>query len=84
MDPKMDSGYLEPGDTLDDDYDACKSLEPKELLGIMDQLLCNEVCSSYLESLCMKGSVEVGRLAHGTSFVTDLVHLGLHRSIIMA
>ena len=43
MDPKMDSGYLEPGETLDDKYDIQQSLLPEQVVGIMDQLLCHEV-----------------------------------------
>lgn len=41
----MDSGYLVPGDTLDDDYDVLKKLLPEEVLGVMDQLICFEVRS---------------------------------------
>jgi hypothetical protein len=43
MDPKMDSGFLEPGETLEDDYDTLAPLLPEELIGIMDQLLCYEM-----------------------------------------
>jgi hypothetical protein len=43
MDPKMDSGFLEPGETLEDDYDTSSSLLPEEIIGIMDQLLCYEM-----------------------------------------
>lgn len=43
MDPKMDSGYLASGETLDDDYDVLGALLPEEVIGIMDQLLCFEV-----------------------------------------
>ena len=39
----MDSGYLEPGDTLDDDYDILRELLPEEVVGIMDSMLCLEV-----------------------------------------
>ena len=39
----MDSGYLEPGEALEDEYDVLQSLPPEEILGIMDQLLCYEV-----------------------------------------
>ncbi|KAK2807005.1 hypothetical protein FQN50_005579 [Emmonsiellopsis sp. PD_5] len=42
MDSKMDSGYLAPGETLDDDYDVMRALLPEEVVGIMDQLLCYE------------------------------------------
>ena len=43
MDPKMDSGFLQPGETLGDDYDCLTPLLPEELIGIMDQLLCYEM-----------------------------------------
>jgi len=39
----MDSGYLEPGETMDDDYDFSRILLPVEIIGIIDQLLCHEV-----------------------------------------
>lgn len=45
MDPKMDSGYLQPGETLEDQYDVSRKLLPAEVLGIMDQMLCYEVGS---------------------------------------
>jgi len=43
MDPKMDSGYLEPGETLEDQYDVSRHLLPEEVIGVMDQMLCYEV-----------------------------------------
>jgi hypothetical protein len=43
MDSKMDSGFLQPGETLEDDYDLLAPLLPEELIGIMDQLLCYEM-----------------------------------------
>lgn len=39
----MDSGYLEPGETLEDEYNVLQSLLPEEVLGIMDRMLCYEV-----------------------------------------
>lgn len=39
----MDSGYLEEGETMQDDYDFSKALLPEEIIGIIDQLLCHEV-----------------------------------------
>ncbi|TDZ23369.1 N-alpha-acetyltransferase 35, NatC auxiliary subunit [Colletotrichum orbiculare MAFF 240422] len=66
MDPKMDSGCLEPGDSLDVDYDVSRPLLPEEVLGIIDQLLCHEMAwhigyplsqtvltSVYVESILM-------------------------------
>ncbi|KAK5660650.1 hypothetical protein OQA88_12014 [Cercophora sp. LCS_1] len=43
MDPKMDSGCLAPGESLDEDYDVSRPLLPSEVLGIIDQLLCLEM-----------------------------------------
>ena len=43
MDQKMDSGYLAPGETMDDDYDFNQTLLPEEIIGIIDQLLYHEV-----------------------------------------
>ncbi|KAF2432306.1 Mak10-domain-containing protein [Tothia fuscella] len=43
MDPKMDSGFLAPGETLEDEYDITRPLLPEEIIGIMDQLLCCEM-----------------------------------------
>lgn len=41
----MDSGFLHDGETLEEDYDVLRELTPEEVLGIIDQLLCLEVCS---------------------------------------
>jgi len=49
MDPKMDSGCLAPGESLDEDYDVTRPLQAEEVLGIIDQLLCHEVSPPYLE-----------------------------------
>ena len=46
MDSKMDSGHLELGETLDDEYDVLRRLLPEEVIGIMDQVLCHEVSST--------------------------------------
>lgn len=44
----MDSGYLGPGENqahaLEDDYDVTRELSPEEVLGVMDELVCHEVC----------------------------------------
>lgn len=50
MDRKMDSGYLDPGETMEDEYDFSKSLLPEEIIGIIDQLLCQEVRSHREEN----------------------------------
>ncbi|KAI0884498.1 Mak10-domain-containing protein [Annulohypoxylon maeteangense] len=64
MDPKMDSGVLAEGESLDQEYDVSRDLLPEEILGIIDQLLCLEMAwhqgyplsqtlftSVYIESL---------------------------------
>jgi hypothetical protein len=47
MDPKMDSGYIAPGEShaqaLEDDYDVRQDLTPEQVVGLMDQLLCHEM-----------------------------------------
>lgn len=50
MDQKMDSGYLAPGETMDDEYDFSHTLLPEEIIGIIDKLLCHEVGSGFRES----------------------------------
>ncbi|RKF73315.1 N-alpha-acetyltransferase 35, NatC auxiliary subunit [Golovinomyces cichoracearum] len=42
MDRKMDSGYLEPGETIQDDFDFLRDLLAEEVIGIIDQLQCHE------------------------------------------
>lgn len=48
MDPKMDTGFLRPGETMEDEYDVSRGLLPEECLGIMDQILCLEVSAANL------------------------------------
>lgn len=38
----MDSGHLEPGEALEDEYDVLRKILPEEAIGIMDQILCHE------------------------------------------
>lgn len=42
-DPKMDSGALEDGEDLEDDFDVSQPLSPEQLIWIIDQLVCREV-----------------------------------------
>ncbi|KAL1795420.1 hypothetical protein ACET3X_005644 [Alternaria dauci] len=64
MDPKMDSGFLLPGETLEDDYDTLSPLLPEELIGIMDQLLCYEMAwhTGYPLSQTLFTSVYIDKL----------------------
>lgn len=60
MDSKMDSGYLGPeesGKGLEDEYDVLRDLAPEEVVWIMDELLCHEVCKncSIFQSLFVSG-----------------------------
>ncbi|GAB0135995.1 hypothetical protein EsDP_00004314 [Epichloe bromicola] len=43
MDPKMDSGCIQPGEHFDVMYHVSRPLHPEEALGIMDQLICHEM-----------------------------------------
>lgn len=60
----MDSGFLLPGEMLEDDYDTLASLLPEELIGIMDQLLCYEMAwhTGYPLSQTLFTSVYIDRL----------------------
>ncbi|KAH9883027.1 hypothetical protein J1614_000394 [Plenodomus biglobosus] len=64
MDSKMDSGFLQPGETLEDDYDTLAPLLPEELIGIMDQLLCHEMAwhTGYPLSQTLFTSVYIDKL----------------------
>ncbi|KAG9195803.1 hypothetical protein G6011_00924 [Alternaria panax] len=64
MDPKMDSGFLQPGETLEDDHDTLTPLLPEELIGIMDQLLCYEMAwhTGYPLSQTLFTSVYIDKL----------------------
>ena len=47
MDPKMDSGFLTSGESAEHDYDVLRVLLPEDVIGIMDQMLCSEVCFRF-------------------------------------
>lgn len=64
MDPKMDSGLLQPGETLEETYNALRDISPEEVIGIMDQLLCYEMAwhHGYPLSQTLFTSVYIDRL----------------------
>ncbi|KAF2652823.1 Mak10-domain-containing protein [Lophiostoma macrostomum CBS 122681] len=64
MDPKMDSGFLQPGETLEDEYDTLAPLLPEEVIGIMDQLLSHEMAwhTGYPLSQTLFTSVYIDKL----------------------
>ncbi|KAH6851288.1 Mak10 subunit, NatC N-terminal acetyltransferase-domain-containing protein [Chaetomium sp. MPI-CAGE-AT-0009] len=66
MDPKMDSGRLAPGESLDDDYDVTRPLLPNEVVGIIDQLLSLEMAwhLGYPLSQTLFTSVYVEKMLH--------------------
>lgn len=73
----MDTGYLEKGETMDDVYDVWGVLLPEECLGIIDQLLCLEVCNSIRFTKNVT-QTQTGGVAYGSSIVTDAIHQSLH------
>lgn len=48
----MDSGCVEPGDEFEELYDVARPLLPEEVLGIIDQLICHEVCFNFHSKFC--------------------------------
>lgn len=79
MDPKMDSGYLRPGETMEDNYDYGQALLPEEIIGIIDQLLCHEVCALLqpynIQKFILTG---IDGLAYGTSPWPDSLHKSIY------
>lgn len=55
MDPKMDSGFLTSGESPEHDYDVLRELLPEEVIGIMDQMLCFEVCFRFAPIMAENG-----------------------------
>ena len=45
-DAKMDSGCLEEGEDLEDQFDFNKPLSEQQLIWLMDELTCREVCGA--------------------------------------
>ena len=75
MDPKMDTGFLQPGETFEDKYDVTRGLLPEGCLWIMDQILGLEVSFSKAErtKLHAKYCVTDG-VAHGTPVIPNSVY----------
>lgn len=44
----MDSGCLQPGETLEDTFDMSRQFLPEELIWLMDQMLNREACRTDL------------------------------------
>ncbi|KAI6378073.1 hypothetical protein MCOR25_002319 [Pyricularia grisea] len=76
MDPKMDSGCLADGESLDPDYDVARPLLPTEVIGIIDQLLCHEMSwhSGYPLSQTILTSVHITRMMDPTPQTIDEAH----------
>ena len=79
----MDSGYLAPGETLEDDYDVLRELLPEEVIGIMDQMLCYEVGTRLLpykeiETFLILIAGLLDGMAYGSSTFPDTFHILLH------
>lgn len=78
MDPKMDSGCLAPGESLDDEYDFTRQLLPSEVIGIIDQLLCLEVRSPIRFGCEKTANVGLDGMAFGIPLIPDSAHQCLH------
>jgi len=94
MDPKMDSGFLEPGETIEESYDVMHQLLPEEVLGIMDQLLSCEMAwhqgyplsqtiftSHYVDKIINSAGVDIATARfriNNPSSKDYLVDLALH------
>ena len=79
----MDSGVLTAGESVEHHYDVLRELLPEEVIGIMDQMLCFEVC--FLPYLMMGSKTLlilivgiVDDMAHGTSSFTIFIYFGIY------
>lgn len=68
----MDSGYLEPGETMEDDFDFGQDLLPEEIIGIIDQLLCHEVIYDPMKRWEVANVTD--GMAHGTPARANDLH----------
>lgn len=85
MDRKMDSGCLEHGETMEDEYDFCQTLLPEEIIGIIDQLLCHEVmCLDNELFISITSLTFPDGLAYGTPTCTNSIHKSLRRQAALA
>jgi hypothetical protein len=78
MDPKMDSGLLQPEY---DFFDAWKPRLPEELIGIMDRLLCNEVGAYFGRHLrwWTAGLTAPDGMAHWFGILSNALRKPLYR-----
>ena len=76
----MDSGCLDEGEELEEDYDVLRELLPGEVVGIMDQLLRAEVCINILNTLLkvVLTPVFLGSILHGSSSSTNTVFFNIY------
>ena len=90
MDPKMDSGFLGPGESVEHNYNVLRELLPQEVVGIMDQMLCFEVCFDRNPNTGSKRTILiliigiVDDMAHGTSSLTITIHISIYRPTSLA
>jgi hypothetical protein len=79
MDPKMDSGCIAAGESLDEDYDVTRPLLPKEVLGIIDQMLCHEVCTVFLGRFSPYLTLSTDGLASRAPSIPDTIYERVYR-----
>lgn len=70
----MDTGFLQPGETMEDDYDVGRELTPAECLGIMDQILCLEVRVSDCIRQADAKQCALDGMAHGAPLIPNSIH----------
>ncbi|GAB7366444.1 hypothetical protein MBLNU230_g8240t1 [Neophaeotheca triangularis] len=64
MDSKMDSGFIEPGDTIEPTFDVCAPITAEQATWILDELLCLEAAwhDGYPLSQTLFTSLHMDRL----------------------
>ncbi|KAK5009928.1 hypothetical protein LTR28_012695 [Elasticomyces elasticus] len=66
MDPKMDSGFLQPGETLYDNFNVSAPLTAEQVVWVMDELFCYEMAwhKGYALLETLYTSVHLDNLLH--------------------
>lgn len=75
----MDTGFLQPGETMEDEYDVGINITPEECLGAMDQILCLEVRNIGLNCLVYANHGVLDGMAYGTPVIPNAIHKHVYR-----
>lgn len=81
----MDSGCVAPGEKFEEDYNVSRRLLPEEVLGIIDELICHEVCLTEHRTIrAARTLTVVDFMAPRLPSITNAVHQRICRGTFYA